>query len=548
MNARIIKETRSVLPVLGVTMLASVAPKLIWEREVAGGAGLAFFTLCCVLMGAACFGSEYQWRTMPLLLAQPVPRRRIWNEKMLVLAGALALGLGFFLICVPLDKASYLFLALLPFCVFCTAPYMALRVQSTFLAAVLTFGLPFGLCGLLALMWSIFAWIFPDAGHWIHEICMVAFQDLRRFSPDTARWFAAWADNDPPYLVCIPAAIYCAVCYRLGYRAFLKLEAADMQSKELKLPMRLELALAGPFNLLVPRYRDPWTSLLRKEFRIQKDSFVVAAVMCFCSVLIALVWDLDRNPDHHDFLAGMTFVPIAVLVFIIPSIAPGGSVAEERKWGVSTWQRALPVSSRKQWVVKVVVVIFTCGLLGVVLPTCLWMADGWVFRLPIGPGPFHWDRLFHGATAADFYLGVVVLLDWVLGYLLWLSLGVFASSLCANSAKAVVLSIGLITGSAGLAVGSISWVIRLLGIVQPEEPSMELVVMLLAVYFAGLILLTQYLAYRNHRTGEPETRGVWMQVGMVTAVIVLGAALGFVFWSLHAGGAPATVENSPASR
>ncbi len=110
MNARIIKETRSVLPVLGVTMLASAAPRLIWSRETAGGAGLAFFTLCCLLIGAACFGNEFQWRTMPLLLAQPVPRRRIWNEKMLVLAGALGLGLVFFLLCVPAGGKGQLFL------------------------------------------------------------------------------------------------------------------------------------------------------------------------------------------------------------------------------------------------------------------------------------------------------------------------------------------------------------------------------------------------------------------------------------------------------
>jgi ABC-type transport system involved in multi-copper enzyme maturation permease subunit len=494
MNARIIKETRSVLPVLVVTMLVSVAPRLIWERKTAGGAGLAFFTLCCVLMGAASFGNEFQWRTMPLLLAQPVPRRRIWNEKMLVLGCALALGLVFFLVCVPLpEKDSYLFLAVVPFCVLCVAPYMALQIKNTLIAAVCTFALPFGICGSLKLATTIFSRFFPEAGRALDT----SIESL-------------------PYTYAIAAtAVYCGVCYRLGYRTFLRLEAIYAQAKEIALPARMEAALAGPFNRLLPRYRGAWTSLLRKELQIQKAAFVFAFVMCVVSVPLALAWDVD----HTDLLAGMAVTPIAVLVFVIPFIAPGGCVSEERSWGVSAWQRALPVSSRKQWAAKMVAVIFTCVLLGVVLPAALWMADGWVFHLPFGPGPMHWDRLFRVAG-----------LNYFLGYLLWLSLGAFASSLCANSAKAVILNLGLMVGGAGLAGGMISWISRILRIGPSPGQTSELDLVLLAIYFAGLIGLTQCLAYHNHRTGEPDTRRVWMQVATVISAIVVGADLGFVLW------------------
>jgi hypothetical protein len=503
MNARIIKETRSLLPVLAVTMLVSVAPRLIWERETAGGVGLAFFTLCCVLMGAACFGNEFQWRTMPLLLAQPVPRRRIWNEKMLVLAGALALGLAFFLVCVPLpEKDSYLFLAVVPFCVLCVSPYMALQIKNTLIAAVCTFALPFGICGSLKLATTIFSRFFPEAG---------------------GRLNASIEQRAYAYAIAT-AGIYCGVCYWLGYRTFLRLEAIYAQAKEIALPARMEAALAGPFNRLLPRYRGPWTSLLRKELQIQKAAFVFAFVMCVVSVPLALAWDVDTT----ELFAGMAVTPIAVLVFVIPFIAPGGCVAEERNWGVSAWQRALPVSSRKQWVAKMAAVVFTCVLLGVVLPACLWMADGWVFHLPFGPGPMHWDRLFGGPDSTDLYWGTMVGLDWVLGYSLWLSLGVFASSLCANSAKAVILNLGLMAGSVGLAGGTISWMSRFLRIGPSPEQTSDLGFVLLAIYFAILIGLTQYLAYRNHRTGEPDTRRVWMQAATVTGAFVVGAALCFV--------------------
>src|ERR1043165_7289720 len=41
-----------------------------------------------VIACALSLGTELQQRTLPLLLAQPIPRARLWNEKLLVLAVA----------------------------------------------------------------------------------------------------------------------------------------------------------------------------------------------------------------------------------------------------------------------------------------------------------------------------------------------------------------------------------------------------------------------------------------------------------------------------
>jgi hypothetical protein len=223
MNARIIKEARSVLPVFCVTVLACAAPRLIWSRETAAGVGLSIFTICCLILGASCFGNEYQWRTMPLLLAQPVTRRKIWHEKMLVLGTTLGLGLILFLLCVPLPETdNYLFLVLVPFCVFSTAPHMALRIKNTLIAAVLTFGLPFGICGSLTLLMWMFSRFFPVAG----------------MSLETA------IENHAYACAGTAAAIYCGVEYWLGYRTFAKLEAVDVQAREIALPARLDAMLA----------------------------------------------------------------------------------------------------------------------------------------------------------------------------------------------------------------------------------------------------------------------------------------------------------------
>jgi hypothetical protein len=106
---------------------------------------------------------------------------------------------------------------------------------------------------------------------------------------------------------------------------------------------------------------------------------------------------------------------------------------------------------------------------------------------------------------------------------------VFASSLCANSAKAVVVTIGLMAAGVGLAAATISGIIRILQIRPTPGDLVSLASALLIVYFSGLIALTQYLAYRNHRADAPDNRRFWAQLATVIFAIVAGAALGFVW-------------------
>jgi ABC-type transport system involved in multi-copper enzyme maturation permease subunit len=515
MNTRIIKETRSLLPVFCVTALACAAPRLIWSREIAGGIGLGIFTICCLILGASCFGNEYQWRTMPLLLAQPVPRQRIWNEKMLVLGTALGLGLILFLLCVPVaDADTYLFLFVFPFCVLCTAPHMALNIKNTLMAAVCTFGLPFGLCGTLALL----AWVFS------------------RFFPATGLLLEDSIENHSVPWVCTAAAIYCAVYYRLGYQSFMKLEAVDSQTRELALPPRIEAMLARPLARLLPRYSGPWASLIRKELQLQKPSFLLAGALCVASPLAALAWHLH----HSEAFVGLAAAAIAVLVFVIPFITSGICVAEERNWGVSGWQLALPVSARKQWAAKMLTVVFTSVLLGIVVPLLLWVSDGWVFRLPIGPGPLHFGGPWTPPSLEQIVWAFLVVLDFSLGYLFVLGLGAFTSSTCANSAKAIIMNIGLMIASGCLVGGIISGIVPHLEIhyYQIErapaplgfaEENIQEMWTVFGVVLALLLSLVQYFAYANYRNGEPSSRRVWRQLATVTGAIVAGA---LVYWAL----------------
>ena len=509
MNTRIIKETRSLLPVFCVTVLACVMPRLIWNREIAAGVGLGIFTICCLILGASCFGNEYQWRTMPLLLAQPVPRRKIWNEKVLVLGTALGLGLILFLLCVPEpDMDTYMFIIFVPFCVFCAAPYMALKIKNTVMAAVCTFALPFGLCGTLTLLTWAFIRLFPARGRLLEYAI----------------------ENHFYILICPLVVVYCFVCYQLGYRSFMKLEAVDSQTRELALPPRMEALLARPLARLMPRYSGPWASLIRKELQLQKPCFLLAGALIIASPLAALAWRLD----HSDVFVGLAGAAIAVLVFAVPFVASGICVAEERNWGVSGWQLALPVSARMQWAAKMFIVVFVSVLLGVLVPLLLWISDGWVFHLPIGPRTLHFGGSMTPPSLDQIYSALLIILDYALGYLLVLGLGVFASSTCANSAKAIITNLGLMIFSGSIAIVIIRSINDALGRylsinASSIDTGMDLGLLVLGIYFGGMLVLVQYLARANYRNGEPGPRRVWKQLAAVAGSIAGSAA---VYWTL----------------
>jgi ABC-type transport system involved in multi-copper enzyme maturation permease subunit len=114
-RARLNKEFRALLlPWLVAVVAGGLSPFFVMAERLsiipelpAIVAGLLTFAFCACLglMVASSFGTEYQQRTLPLLLAQPVERFRLWNEKLVALVLALAAagmiyGVSWMLACV----------------------------------------------------------------------------------------------------------------------------------------------------------------------------------------------------------------------------------------------------------------------------------------------------------------------------------------------------------------------------------------------------------------------------------------------------------------
>jgi ABC-type transport system involved in multi-copper enzyme maturation permease subunit len=397
MITRLAKETRDLLPVFVGTLLFISLPFVIWRPET-DAFGIVAFGCGCAIMAGSCFGNEFQRRTLPLLLAQPIPRRRLWLEKMLVLASGMIISLGvlwFFLHSYrrqSLSDAGFLAAsALIPLCAFCGAPCLTLQVRSGIAGVVFSLAIPAMLMIITALVNS------------------------RLGSSETTEFVSNIA----------VLSVYCAVAYWRGYAEFKKLQVLDgLSSTDLRLPARVEDLIVRSTQSIFGRFTGQFPTLLKKELRLQQISFLMAGFFCIAAVGGALLYKL--RPDWGGpVLAAAYPIYLIVLPFIIGAL----SVAEERAWGVAEWHLTLPPSARKQWFAKVLAAVWTTLLLGWLLPILVFISTEGLFG---GPG-------FDNGRQLAALVPVCLL-----SQLLFTIVAVYAGSYSNTTLRAVLMAVGIV--------------------------------------------------------------------------------------------------------
>jgi len=105
MNRRLAKEFRTLLlpwsVALAIAIVIPLANFLIAARVIEGGPFVSFilglvvfaFFSSLLAMAASPFGTEFQYRTLPLLLSQPIPRSLIWKYKLIAASLGIASAL-----------------------------------------------------------------------------------------------------------------------------------------------------------------------------------------------------------------------------------------------------------------------------------------------------------------------------------------------------------------------------------------------------------------------------------------------------------------------
>ena len=320
------KEIRALLPVWALS-IAGLGGAFVWGESfwglIAYGAGV-------LALGAQSVGQEYAYRTLPLLLSQPIDRRRLLVLKAAVLVPMLLTLLAIAGVVFPyadgrgFSTGGGLAALLLPvLCSLLLTPWLTMLCRSPLAGVVFSIALPFGILTL-------------------------------------ARVLSPWSGT--ALSVGIGALLMlCAVAGVLGWQRFMSLEAVDAADAPLHLPRMFRTG----------RPNHPLWTLTLKELHLQQMTFALVAVYLSIWVSLSVVqWTVP----------GASKIPLEVLtplsLFLLTLLIGTLASAEERQYGAMDWQQLLPVAASRQWMVKMAVVFALATVFAIGLPSLLgWISD-----------------------------------------------------------------------------------------------------------------------------------------------------------------------------
>jgi hypothetical protein len=474
------KEVRALLWPWLACMAAMVLPAML--PPVLGTTGnwpLIYLLVGAPALGALGVGHEYSGRTLALLLAQPVPRERLYLAKTVVLAAMLTTLVVVAYLVFPawrpdqsrLGHARILLPALGGLCV---APWLTMATRNPLAGAVFTITIP----GVILLIGGVF-W---QAGG-------------RHGSLDDLHAVVLWR--------VMPAL--CAVAAVAGWRLFMRLEVVGDNDAA--------AAVTIPAWWRFPSYpaaaarateRRPIRRLLAKELRLQQLTIALAGLY-----LVGWLAGWLSPLGFRQAIPGLTIL-YALLVAVV---AGAFASAEERQFGTLEWQALLPVPTSTQWVIKMAVVIGVVALLALGLPSVLEALASLLGYASV------WDP---SSTTVLQLTRLVILAA---------AGSVYVSSLCASGARALAIAFpALVAAESGAVyviarVGNLVWGTMRQPFVIPawEYNALDL---LLGI---GFFLLVTRFARTNHFASD-------RPIGRVVTQLALIAAAG-ACWVFALGGA-----------
>jgi hypothetical protein len=380
MTARAKKEFRVLLPPWSVAILAAFSLPVVttlagrMHRQYVGGlplewigtlTGVSIF-VACLAMAAMSFGIDIHHRTFGLLLVQPVERSRIWWSKMLPLVGAyISVGVAFVAGQCLADAAwgssfkswdgsnLLVFVALLAG-VMCSSAFWTLQSRSIIGGMVL----PLAIQALLAGVITYFAF---------------------------GRTVDVQGGFEPGLFLAlgVGAFVYCVLSMYLGWWKFSRLEWREGFSGESVIAALPALRVkksqpAAPCS--------PWASLLRKELRLHRPVFSLAALFVVC--WFAALGLRALRPAWESRFEGVFEMLLVIYLPLAWLLSGCISLGEEKQLGAWGWHLTLPLSGARQWAVKISFALLIALILGILMPALAWPAA----RAPIyGYSLVWWD-------------------------------------------------------------------------------------------------------------------------------------------------------------
>ena len=328
----LIKETRALLPLWAGTMVA-LAAAFAWRRSPSD-IGVVGYVAGVLAIGAHSIGHEYGHRTLPMMLAQPAPRARLFAIKFAIVAAMLATLAITAAVVFTVDGSRVdapAMMVILPVlgAVF-LAPLFTMICRSTLAGAVLGPSLPMTV--------------------WVVTL-LVAWWGFGVDGDTVTAWFVnQWV---------IVAALACPILAALTWQTFSRLEAVEGTPATLTLPRWMH-ARAGV------RRAARWRALIMKEIHLQQMTIAI-------TLFYGVIWWMGVGlQDTVPSAVALPLEAVLLLYCLGLAIVIGAlASAEERQQGTLEVQLLQPVSALAQWAVKCVVALSLAVLLGAGLPVVL---------------------------------------------------------------------------------------------------------------------------------------------------------------------------------
>lgn len=474
------KEIRALLPV----WLGSVAGVSAGFASPAGAAltvSCAGYGFGAIVLGSQLFGQEFGWRTLGVLLAQPVDRRRLLAMKFGALALLLALSSLLMIGAIAfrahefdgfwLGRWSILAVGLLGFGV---APGLTLATRSALAGLVVTCALP---------------GFFLLAG----DAVVTAAGLVDGSAADASRRAVFWWATSIAAAIGLATAAYC----------WLRLQWVD-GSAGLDLPARTTPVAAARAS------RQPaWWQLVKKELRLQQLAIAVAGLSAAAWVASATIGSLSTLGQ------GVVFAVMLVTFGGVVSLLIGATAgAAEAQIGAQEWQLLMPMPAWRQWAIKVGVVLALVVVLCAALPGALSL-----WTTPDG------GRSYLPSSAAS----------WLCGVVLISTIGLYVGTLSRSTTWALVAAVPILAPGAHVVV-TLAWFAAWQISQRLQQPRMltsmvrdgRWAAAALTIFVALLIVA----GYVNYRRPDRAPRQIATQAAALAAVaLVLLTTLNLVRWS-----------------
>jgi ABC-type transport system involved in multi-copper enzyme maturation permease subunit len=480
------KEIRALLPLWGASV-AALAVAFVWRGGVLPDAGVIAYVAGSLAIGAHSIGQEYTCRTLPMLLSQPVDRRRVYLLKfavsamMLLTLAAVAWPVLADAVLRP-DSWHFSIVVWPVLCGLFVAPLFTMICRSSLAGMILGASVP-------ACLWLATLAV-ASLGFGLD---VEAAQDIV---------LGYWARA---------MIVLCPVAGLFGWRRFRELEATEGSSPAFHLPRWLRSAQGA-------RRHAPLRALAAKELHLQQLVFVVAALHIIGWAIFLLV---------QRYIPSLSTFPLeaVMLMYCMGLAIMTGALAsaEERHHGTLDWQLLQPTPAWQQWMVKLGVALGLALLLGVGLTMLL-----------IHVTPHEGFRAIR--ISADF-TALIVLVT---------ASSVYISSLSSSGVQAMAWSVPI-----GMAVAlfmqTVSEVLRwvalklagplmadiVTGAIAPLSVHPTDVVTFTARGFAlTLAPLMLWFGFVNHTSSERSARRIFQQIASIailimTGIILVGGVLAF---------------------